>query len=127
MAEGEQKDRPALPRRKLRVTNYEQIGKTQKDAPIYKVFAVKEDGSPVEDELRAFQELPVGEVIEYALKRYDHPQYGVSFTLYPPKEKLGTRVTKLEQKIEELESRLAALESGSGAPAPGAPDDDIPF
>lgn len=122
MSEGEQ-SRPALPRRKLRVTNYEKIGTTKKGAPIYKVFAVKEDGSPVEDELRAFQELPVGEIIEYALKLYDHPEYGKSFTLYPPQDKLGTRVTKLETRVEELEERVAALASGASSGS----DDDIPF
>jgi hypothetical protein len=119
MTEGADKERPPLPTRKLRVTGYDKIGQTQKGAPIFKVTAVQENGAPVELELRSFQELPVGEVIEYALKKYVHPQYGDTYTLYPPPEKLGTRVTKLEQRLEEIEKRLQGLESGLG----GTPDD----
>lgn len=126
MAEQGEQQRPALPRRKLRVSSYERIGKTKDDNDIYKVFAVNEDGSPVEEELRAFQELPVGETIEYALKKYDHPKYGTSYTLYPPKEKLGTRVTKLEQRVQELENRLDASE-GAATGGVSANPDDIPF
>lgn len=123
MAEGAQQERPPLPTRKLRVTGYDKIGQTTKGAPIFKVTAVNMDGSPVEQELRAFQELPVGEDIEYALKKYVHQQYGDTWTMYPPPEKLGTRVTKLEQRVEELEVRLAGLEPGIG----GQGADDIPL
>lgn len=123
--EGEK--RPPLPTRKLRVVSYDQIGKTQKNAPIFKVRAVNEDGSPVEEELRAFQELPVGEVVEYGLKKYVHERWGDSWTLYPPKEKLGTRVTKLEETVEELKQRITQLESGASGVAPAPDDQDIPF
>jgi hypothetical protein len=110
--------RPPLPTRKLRVTDYKKIGQTQKGAPIYKVTAVHEDGSPVEKdgepiELRAFQELPVGEVVEYGMKKYVHERYGDSYTLYPPKEKLGRRVDALESQIAELQQRVADLETGN--------------
>lgn len=128
--QGGGQDRPPLPQRKLRVTAYDQIGKTQKGAPIYKVTAVNEDGSPVEKdgepvELRAFQELALGEVVQYGLKRYDHPKHGESYTLYPPKEKLGRRVDLLEERVAELLTRIEQLESGNaggGAIAVGGGD-----
>ena len=134
-----------LPRRRLRVTKLEKVGevKNGKNAgnPIYAVSAVKEDGSPVEQELRSFAELPIGEVVEYALSRYEHEKYGVTFTLYPPKEsrgKLTERVTELEKRVATLESRLgdspptSSTESSTATAAVSgtthrSSDDDIPF
>lgn len=122
MPEGEQH-----PKRKLRVVDYDQMARTQKGAPIYKVRAVREDGSPVEEELRSFQELPIGDLLEYELQRYDHPQYGISWTLIPPKDKLNTRVRKLEERVQALEEQLASLMSGTTGGPSGATEDDIPF
>lgn len=113
---GEQKE---LPRRKLRVVSLEKLGKTQKGGWIYKVNAVDAEGAPVEEELRAFEELPSGELIEYAVKKFESEKYGVSWTLFPPKEvkkNKEQRVQDLEDEVADLKKRVDALEGGNAQP-----------
>lgn len=115
-------------KRKLRVTEQETLASLKNDSTLYKVFAVDENGEPVEQELRSFEELPAGELIEYEVTRYDHAEYGTSFTLKPPKQNLGKRTAALERSLAELTTRVEALESGVGGAAAAEPDeDDVPF
>lgn len=119
---------------------------------VYDIKATKPDGAPIPPtmKLRAFTELPVGEVVEVEVEAYNHPQYGTSYTLKPEKGQTGARVNQLTQRVEALESvvkglagRVVTLEARaadpvgaaradvqravSGIPAVGGADDDIPF
>lgn len=86
---------------------------------IYEVQAVDAKGIPVEEKLRSFKALPVGVGQEYEVERYDHEQYGTSFTLFPPKQKSSERLDVLEGQVADLLARIARLESGA-APAESA-------
>lgn len=108
------------PIEKLRVTRQEVIGKTKDNRIIYKVFAVHEDGSADDRELRAFAELPIGEVREYGLSFYHHKTYGDTYTLLPAQERIVPRVIKLEERVKALEGQVAQL-VGSATPGVSAP------
>lgn len=111
-----------LPREKLRVTRQEKIGQTKEGRDIYKVFAVHEDGSADGRELRAFTELPIGEVREYGLSFYHHERYGDTWTLLPAQERLVGRVIKLEEQVKTLEGRINQIAAALGDKAPGGTD-----
>lgn len=105
-------------KRKLRVTQQEVLSNLKSGATLYKVFAVDEDGSPVEQELRSFQELPEGELVEYEISRYDSQDYGTSWTLKRAPQQTGKRVAELERRVADLESRLEQIEEQTAPAAP---------
>jgi hypothetical protein len=87
------------------------------DYTIYTVWATTPEGEVVTEELRAFKPLNdlIGRPVEFEVDRHDHPQYGTSFTLHPPKVKTSERLDRVEKdlaaalaRIEQLESRLEA-------------------
>lgn len=93
-----------------------------KDWVIYTVWATTAEGAPVTEELRSFSPLTDywGKPTLYTVDRHEHPKYGVSFTLSPPKVKTSARVEKLEHQVAELTGRIEQLESrlpASGSPA----------
>lgn len=104
--------------RKLTVTSCEVThqGTNKKGEPytIYEVHAVGEDGLPVEESLRSFAELPIGELKTYTIQPYDHERYGRSYTLSLPKagSRLGPKVDQLRKELDELTKRVDALEGG---------------
>lgn len=69
---------------------------------LYEVFATTPEGGYVEEPLRAFQELDVGQCLDYEIEVYNHPRYGTSYTLTPPKKETARR-------LREMEERLAAV------------------
>jgi len=77
---------------------------------LYEVEAVDENGEVVEDALRSFAELPLGEAVEYDVSRYEHPRHGVSWTVQKPRENTSRRVSDLEKRVQDLEDRLSAVE-----------------
>lgn len=137
----EQQNRPPLPKRKLRVVSFEVIGKTKDDNPIYRPACVTEQGEPVDLTFTMFNEPVVGELIEYGVKKFEHEKYGISYTLFPPKEKLGRRVEELEKRVAAIEAKLGSGGQPPPQAVPADPDtpqqqeaaakfggeDDIPF
>lgn len=139
--------------RKLTVTSTKVIttGQGTKGAwTLYEVFALGEDGQPVEAKLKSFADLTqnLNKLVAYAVEKQDHEQYGTSFLLKPPRKagaSLGPKVDELRVRIEQLEKAVAEIRAGQVAPAvptspPAAPapapgpvpaaatsDDDIPF
>lgn len=122
-----------------RVT-YEGKNKQGHTYKLYQIIATKPDGSPVPFNLRSFEDMPKGEVLEVAAEIYRSQQYGDSYTLTRKGgsksatknelEKLAERVTAIERKLEIM----ASPQSGPPPPPPqGQPpaqsqgDDDIPF
>lgn len=90
-------------KRELVVTGQKPITKMKLrnggEATIYEVFAKTEGGEYVEEALRAFDELDVGQLIEYEVEPYNHPQHGMSYTLQPPKKEFHRRVREMEEQM----------------------------
>jgi hypothetical protein len=121
---------------------------------IYEIAALDQNGEPVEQDLRSFDELPVdGELHEFEVTPYNHPKHGRSYTLKLPGQggskspspargsgrrstRCARRSSAQQQQIGELNRRLAELEGRlKAAPTGGlmsrttpTPDEeDIPF
>lgn len=94
--------------RRLIVRDLKRIhsGRTSKGAEyiIWQVIATKPDGTPIDQNLRTFEELPKNEVIEVTVEPYNSEQYGTSYTL----KQVGRRSTRDELKA--LTERVARLE-----------------
>ena|SRR5918995_5153954 len=71
---------------------------------LYAVEAVDAAGAPIRAELRAFEKLPVDELVELEVERRDDAR-GVTYTLRCPRtgSALGGRVAALERRVEHLE------------------------
>jgi hypothetical protein len=63
---------------------------------LYEVFATDEDGTVIEEPLRAFTELEEGIAIEYDVSSYHHERFGTSYTLTPPPRQSAKRLRRLE-------------------------------
>jgi hypothetical protein len=69
---------------------------------LYEVYATDEHGVTIEEPLRTFAELEEGVPLEYEVTRYNHPRYGTSYTLTPPKRESHRRLRELEERVELL-------------------------
>lgn len=79
---------------------------------IYEITAQKPDGNAINEKLRAFTALPVGQLIDVTVVPYESEQWGRSFTLHPKNGKsAGTtaQVNELRDLCTELESRVTEL------------------
>jgi hypothetical protein len=116
---------------------------------LYEVAVVGEDGEPITEDFKSFENLPIGELVAYEVERKDDAKYGTSYLLRlpkgaprPSKPDLQSEIEQLRQRITRLESRLAALTSDSPdspaspspalapvspALAPLQPTEEIPF
>jgi hypothetical protein len=104
---------------------------TGKAWTIYDVTAVNEDGSPIEEKLRSFDQLQG--TVEVEIERKDDPKYGVSFTLKLPKgapgaaepasagARLGPSVDELRRRVETLEGIVTTLVEKVNAGGTGSP------
>lgn len=132
--------------RKLTVTSCNiAFDPPDKDWTLYEVAVLDEAGEPVEAEFKAFDNLPIGQLIEYQVEKREHEKYGVSYSLKLPPGMAAGRKPNITGDIAELRQRIARLESqvsGLGLPLGQAPataspamasmdpagvDDDIPF
>lgn len=71
-------------------------------ATLFEVFAKNEKGEYVEEALRAFTELDVGQLIEYEIEPYNHKLHGMSYTLTPPKKETARRLRELEEQMAAM-------------------------
>ena len=93
---------------------------------IWQVIATKPSGETIDLNLRSFEELPTGEVLDVEVTPFHHPQFGTSYTLKRKgghKSKTAHRIEELEKRVAVLEARLGITENGSPPPAqaPGPP------
>ena len=105
-------------RRKLIVTKLEPLGKpfTRKNGStgqVLKVYANGVDGVPIDQRLKTFARLPIGEVIDVEVRADDHPDYGRSYIVSLPGGRLGQRVDEHEQRIAALEQRVGIRRSAA--------------
>jgi hypothetical protein len=95
-----------MPKRKLIVTGQKPITnlklKNGGTSTLFEVFATDEHGGYIEESLRAFTELDLGQCLEYEIEPYNHPRYGTSYTLTPPKRETARRIRELEEQVSAL-------------------------
>lgn len=118
---------------RLRITSCTQVYHGQNargdQYTIYEVEATRENGAPVRERLRSFENLPL-ELIEVMVVPYRSAKFGISYTLSRRNRpnsaeriaELTQRADGLDRVVAELKSRLDALE---GKPPPDPPGDDL--
>jgi hypothetical protein len=97
------------------------------DYVIYQLIATTEGGVAIDQNLRSFQKLPLNQLIEVTIERFESTNFGVSYTVSTKAkgaDAVGQRISGLERQVEELAKRLAAVESSvrqnGAAPQPGS-------
>lgn len=125
---------------KLTITSCEAVhtGNNRNGNPytIYEVMAMDEAGAPVTENLRAFDDLPLNELLDCEVERYESDAHGVTFTIYPkakvarkaggaPKGGLGKSVDELRERVNKLEAAHEELRSfiASGLNPDSKPED----
>jgi hypothetical protein len=96
-------------------------GKNQRgdDYSIFEVEAENGEGQLIKEPLRSFSPLPIGQVIEVTVKRFDSTKHGVSYTLTPKRGAGGPHaqaINEMQEAIADLQRRVQALEA-FGQPA----------
>ena len=108
-----------MPARKIRVVSTSVIktgtSSNGRDWTLYEVVAVDENGAPIEEKLRSFEDLQ-GEV-EVEIERKDDAKYGTSFTLKKagggggnPGSRLGPKVDELRGRVDHLDDQVRNLQ-----------------
>lgn len=141
---------PQTFKKKMTVTmctaGYQGTNVNGEDYTLYEIAAIDESGAPIEQDLKSFEALPLGELHEYKLSFYEKngkSNWTVSKIGGGKRNGGGggsASTTALKNSITELAARVTALEQRLGPksdvtpdvapPAPAAPapdDDDIPF
>lgn len=101
-------------KRTLTVTEQNVLANLDEGKVLYEVKAIDSDEKEVDQPLRAFLELSLGEAVEYEVVPYDHPEHGRSYTLVPPKREsrsrlLEKRVVAIEERLDSMDKKLAGL------------------
>lgn len=71
---------------------------------MWQLIATKPDGTPIEANLRSFEDMPRGEVLEVAVTPFVSEQWGTSYTVARKNK------SQLHSDLESLERRVAAIE-----------------
>lgn len=79
---------------------------------MWQIIATKPDGTPIAQNLRCFEDLPRGEVLEVSVTPFVSEQWGTSYTV-ARKDK-----SKLHADVDALTKRVAALEEYLGINTP---------
>lgn len=127
---------PKLPKekRKLTVLSQKEIHRgTGRNGPwvMYEVEALTEAGQRVGpqtgQQLRAFAELPLNELVEYDVQPQDTDRHGRTYTLFPPRDPVWKQVADLRKRVEHLEQQLSQLlEARKSRPESQVPPADGP-
>lgn len=105
--------------RKLTITACEVLKKGKsagsgREWTMYEVFAVDEAGKPVEAKLRAFDPLPLNELVEYGIEMRQDERHGTSYTLSLPRElRPSKKDTGYKAQIQSLQVRCGRLEESN--------------
>jgi hypothetical protein len=94
--------------------------RTQDEFVLWQVIATKPDGTPIPQNLRCFEELPRGEVLEVSVTPFVSEQWGTSYTIArKDKSRLHTEVHTLEERVARIERHLGLGDNDS--PPPSSP------
>lgn len=89
---------------------------------MWQIIATKPDGVPIDANLRSFEDLPRGELLEVAVTPFVSEQWGTSYTVArKDKSELHRKVEELQARIERLESILNVTDPVSVANQTSAP------
>ncbi|MFL5861104.1 MAG: hypothetical protein ACJ780_10025 [Solirubrobacteraceae bacterium] len=79
---------------------------------IFSIEATKPDGSLINEKLRAFEALPVGQEMEVTVTPFESEIHGRSFTLHRKQSNNATgQVNELKAVVDELRERVGKLET----------------
>lgn len=82
---------------------------------IHEVEATRENGEPINEVLRSFENLPVGEVLDVNVTPYESTKHGKSFTITRRnKPSSSQQIKELKSVIETLTERVERLEAKVG-------------
>lgn len=94
--------------------------RTQAEFTMWQIIATKPDGTPIPQNLRCFEDLPRGEVLEVSVTPFVSEQWGTSYTIARKnKSKLHTDVSSLEDRVARIEAMLN-ITSDDSSPAPSS-------
>lgn len=96
---------PAKKTMKLKVLDQRAIFSRDNGSTLYEVTAQDENGDEVE-RLRTFAHLPRGDLREFEMQAYDHPEYGRTWTIKGQEGGLTSRVEEIEKRLDRLEERF---------------------
>jgi hypothetical protein len=114
---------------RLRITScssvYSGVNTRGDDYTIYEVQAAKETGEVVDQKLRSFEELPVGEILDLTVTPFKSEKHGLSYTLARKNKPGGGSSRKIEELtafVGAIDERLKLVEGRlMGPPAAAAP------
>lgn len=96
--------------------------RTGSDYTMWQIIATKPDGTPIDQNLRSFEDLPRGEVLEVSVTPFVSQQWGTSYTIArKDKSKLHSDVDELKQRIERIEAHLGLGPNSSPQQGPPPP------
>ena len=95
---------------------------------IFEIGATKPDGTPINEKLRSFEALPIGDTIEVVVTPFHSEIHGRSFTLHrrvsnnaiAHVNELKARVEELSALVESLSDRVDRLEQSRTGDKSGA-------
>jgi hypothetical protein len=109
---------------RLSIVSQESIFSRPNGSTLYRVEALDEKGDQVPD-LRTFAEkLPTLDYQEFKLKRYEHPEHGVTWTILDPSGGPSKTPSDVERRLASLERRVKTLEAESKSDVHPAQSDD---
>src|SRR5690242_18426521 len=103
-------------KRKLTITSQKELARfprKNEESILYEVEAITETGEKVTQKLRTFHpELPQGELIEFDVVSYDHPEHGRSYTLKLPSKGRASKkdISEVLERLTKIADRVSALE-----------------
>lgn len=99
---------------------------------IYEVDAANQNGAVINEKLRSFEPMPIGQTVEVTVTPFDSEQYGRSYTLHlksasrknTPEllNELQAEVQALTQRLNQVEATLSQL-TATAPTASGGPSD----
>lgn len=101
----------------IRVTDcrhvYSGVNQRGDQYSIYEIDAVRpRDGGKIDQKMRCFTALPVGQVIDVTAVPFESERHGKSYTLYPetgPKMSTTQQINELQEQLVHLRGRVQSL------------------
>lgn len=103
---------------------------------IYEIDAQNEQGITINQKLRSFVPLPIGQTVEVEVTLFNSEQHGKSYTLHPKgatRSNSGQQLNEIREELDQykgmiasLSERVGRLEVAQGTVAPAAPATPVP-